>query len=61
MSRDKQRLGDYLTHIQEAIERIVRYTNDMDGVAFLSNQLVQDAVIGRSHGSGARSTAPWVL
>lgn len=45
MSRDSQRLGDYLTHILEAIERISRYTNDMDEIAFLANQLVQDAVI----------------
>lgn len=45
MSRDKQRLVDYLAHILEAIERIDRYTHDMDEVAFLSNDLVQDAVV----------------
>jgi uncharacterized protein with HEPN domain len=45
MTRDQQRLADYLAHITEAIERIERYTEDMDEVAFLSNQLVQDAVI----------------
>lgn len=45
MSRDQQRLADYLAHIAEAIERIDRYTGDMDEVAFLNNQLVQDAVI----------------
>lgn len=45
MSRDRQRLVDYLGHILEAIERIERYTLDMDVVAFLNNLLVQDAVI----------------
>jgi len=45
MSRDQQRLADYLAHILEAIERIHRYTDDMDELAFLNDQLVQDAVI----------------
>jgi uncharacterized protein with HEPN domain len=45
MNRGLQRLADYLAHILEAIERIDRYTEDMDEVAFLSNALVQDAVI----------------
>ncbi|PYE88527.1 HepT-like ribonuclease domain-containing protein [Phyllobacterium leguminum] len=45
MTRDQQRLAAYLAHIIEAIERIDRYTEDMDEGAFLSSQLVQDAVI----------------
>lgn len=45
MSRDPQRLADYLAHILEAIERIGRYTAHMDREAFLGNPLVQDAVI----------------
>lgn len=45
MTRDQQRLVDYLAHIAEAIERIGHYTGGMDEAAFLSNQLVQDAVI----------------
>lgn len=45
MSRDLQRLPDYLAHMLEAIERIDRYTKDMGEVVFLDNQLVQDAVI----------------
>jgi uncharacterized protein with HEPN domain len=45
MTRDQQRLADYLVHIIEAIERIDRYTGDMDEVKFLNTQLVQDAVI----------------
>lgn len=45
MSRDQQRLADYLSHILEAIDRINRYTQDMDKLVFLSNLLVQDAVV----------------
>lgn len=45
MSRDKQRLLDYLKHILEAIERIDHYTADMVEMAFLDNRMVQDAVI----------------
>ena len=45
MTRDPQRLADYLAHILEAIQRIEEYVSDMDEVAFLSNKLVQDAVI----------------
>lgn len=45
MSRDQQRLSDYLAHILEAIERIDRYTEDMSEEAFLENQMSQDAVI----------------
>jgi uncharacterized protein with HEPN domain len=39
------RVSDYLGHILTAIERIDLYTADMDEVAFLNSQLVQDAVI----------------
>lgn len=45
MTRDAQRLVDYLAHILEAIERIEHYVADMDEMAFLGNQLVQDAVV----------------
>jgi uncharacterized protein with HEPN domain len=45
MTRDQQRLADYLAHIAEVIERIDCYTEDMDEEAFLNNELVQDAVI----------------
>lgn len=45
MSRDQERLTDYLAHIVDAIKRIERYTADMEELAFLDNQLVQDAVI----------------
>lgn len=45
MSRDQQRLADYLAHILEAIERIDRYVEDMDETAFLDNEMVQDAVL----------------
>lgn len=39
------RVPDYLGHILRAIERIDRYTSDMDEVGFLSSELVRDAVI----------------
>ena len=45
MSRDPQRLPDYLGHILEAIERIQHYVDDMDELGFLGSKLVQDAVI----------------
>lgn len=45
MTRDQQRLADYLAHLLQAIERIDHYTEDMDEVTFLNNSLVQDAVI----------------
>ncbi|MBT4971681.1 MAG: DUF86 domain-containing protein [Thiotrichales bacterium] len=43
---DKEsRLYDYLDHILVAIERINHYTEDIDEVGFLANELIQDAVI----------------
>lgn len=45
MSRDPQRLRDYLGHILEAIERIQSYVEDVDEVGFLSSTIIQDAVI----------------
>lgn len=45
MNRDRQRLGDYLEHIQEAIDRIHRYVEGMDELAFEQNGMAQDAVI----------------
>jgi uncharacterized protein with HEPN domain len=45
MSKDKQRLIDYLQHILEAIARIQRYIDDVDEITFLDNELIQDAVI----------------
>ena len=45
MTRDQQRLADYLTHIQVAIERIHRYVEDIDETDFLQSEMAQDAVI----------------
>lgn len=45
MKDTQQRLPDYLGHIVEAIERIARYTGDLDEVGFLQNEMTQDAVI----------------
>lgn len=39
------RVPDYLGHILKAMERIARYTSDMDELGFLNKELVQDAVI----------------
>lgn len=39
------RVPDYLGHILKAIERIGRYTADMDEATFVASELVQDAVI----------------
>ncbi len=45
MTIDQLRLADYLDHVIQAIERIGRYTETMDELAFLQQDLVQDAVI----------------
>lgn len=39
------RVADHLEHIAKAMERIFRYANGLDEAAFLSNELVQDAVL----------------
>ena len=39
------RVPECLGHILTAIERIERYTVEMDEVSFLGNELVQDAVL----------------
>lgn len=45
MKKDDLRVPDYLAHILQAIKRIGTYTDDMDEVGFLKNEMVQDAVI----------------
>ena len=45
MIRDPLRLGDYLGHILEAISQIQSYCEDIDEVSFLTNRMIQDAVI----------------
>ena len=35
----------YLTHIRDALQQIVTYTDGMDYAGFLVNRMVQDAVI----------------
>jgi uncharacterized protein with HEPN domain len=42
---DTVRLLGYLRHILQAIERIQNYTEEFDEVAFLQNEMAQDAVI----------------
>lgn len=45
MSGDRQRLADYFCHILLAIERIERYTAELDASEFRGAEMVQDAVI----------------
>ena len=45
MSAEARRLSNYLGHILQAIERIHRYTEDMDEIGFSQNDMTQDAVI----------------
>ena len=45
MSRDAQRLPDYLDHLAQAIERIQRYTEGLDEAGFVGSEIIQDAVI----------------
>ena len=35
----------YLTHIRDALQQVVTYTDGLDYAGFLSNRMVQDAVI----------------
>jgi uncharacterized protein with HEPN domain len=43
VSKDKQRLADFLAHMLSALERINCYTELMDELGFLQNELVQAA------------------
>jgi len=45
MSRDPQRVPDYLGHILAAPRRIERYAAGLDQEGFLASEIVQDAVI----------------
>lgn len=45
MSDKNLRVTDFLGHILEAIERIGRFTADVDEAGFLKSDLIQDAVI----------------
>ncbi len=39
------RTGDFLAHISAALERTLRYVEDIDEEAFLRDEMLQDAVI----------------
>ena len=45
MSRDPQRLADYLDHVLQAIDRVQRYVGAVGADEFMRDQMVQDAVI----------------
>jgi uncharacterized protein with HEPN domain len=56
---DVLRIPDYLNHILEAIHRIGKYTADVTEISFLTNSLVQDAVVRNFEiiGEAARNIA----
>lgn len=43
--RDPPRIGDYLSHILQAIANIREYTAAMDRAAYLADRRTQDAVV----------------
>lgn len=43
--KDAMRIPDYLEHILESLKRIFDYVEDIGEVGFLTNALVQDAVL----------------
>ena len=43
--KDAMRIPDYLEHILEALKRIFDYVEDISEVSFLTNALIQDAVL----------------
>lgn len=45
MRKANLRAQDYLGHILQAIERIKKYTEDVDELIFLKDEMIQDAVI----------------
>lgn len=45
MTVGAQRIAGYLGHILQAIERIHRYSDDMDEAAFFRDERTQDAII----------------
>jgi len=45
MKQESQRFIIYLQHISQAISRINHYLEDCDEITFLSNELLQDAVV----------------
>ncbi len=49
MKQDPHLLDDYIKHIMAAIERIQRYCADANELAFLENDMLQDAVIRVLH------------
>jgi uncharacterized protein with HEPN domain len=45
VNKHEFRAKDYLLHTQEAIERIVQYTENVSEEEFFASQIVQDAVV----------------
>ena len=53
--KDAMRIPDYLEHILEALKRIFDYVEDIGEVGFLTNALVQDAVLRNLENIGEAS------
>ena len=45
MTRHEFRLRDYIEHMSEALQRVEEYTSGKTQLEFLSNRLIQDAVM----------------
>lgn len=45
MSKHPERAQDYLEHILDALERIQRYTSEKSATDFMTDTLLQDAVL----------------
>ncbi len=45
MNSHPERIEDYLEHIQTALARIQKYTENVDLNGFINNEIIQDAVI----------------
>ena len=63
MSGDKHnlRVGDYLEHIVTAIEKINRYTKNMDRQGFLDDEKTLDAVAKKLGVSRVVVTFAWLM
>ena len=45
MNKHEDRAKDYLLHMLDALDKILKYTAGLRGDDFLANELVQDAVV----------------
>ena len=59
--KDTLRIPDYINHMIEALNRIFEYTDNIDEAEFVSNSLMQDAVVRNLEvlGEAARNLERW--